>query len=127
MTPEEFDAAAHQLLQGEQDGSLRLPQGAAAAFGAMARGAGGVGDPHAQAQQAAHARGRGGRGGAAAGGWGDEDDERAPLNPNLTGAPARFSAADRQPEDAAPPMAPSRRRRGGPEGGPNMGGRGMPE
>ena len=25
MTPEEFDAAAHQLLMAEQDGSLRLP------------------------------------------------------------------------------------------------------
>ena len=27
MTPEEFDAAAHQLLASEQDGSLRLPRG----------------------------------------------------------------------------------------------------
>ena len=27
MTPEEFDAAAHQLLASERDGSLRLPRG----------------------------------------------------------------------------------------------------
>jgi hypothetical protein len=27
MTPEEFDAAAHQLLASEMDGSLRLPRG----------------------------------------------------------------------------------------------------
>jgi hypothetical protein len=97
MTPEEFDAAAHQLLASERDGTLRLPQGGmGAAMGAMAL------DPR----------------------WGDEDDERTPLHPAgaLPGAPARFTSSERQPSDATGPTAPSRMRRGGGPGG--SGGRG---
>merc|ERR1719225_1755331 len=52
MTPEEFDAAAHQLLQQEHDGSLRLPQPRPPSGGLA---------PDSR--------------------WGDEDDERTPLNP----------------------------------------------
>lgn len=93
MTPEEFDAAAHQLLTSERDGTLRLPPGAAAALPLP------LPDPR----------------------WADEDDERTPLRQpgSLPGAPSRFTAAERQPSDAAAPMAPSRRRRGGGGGGPN--------
>ncbi len=87
MTPEEFDAAAHQLLQSERDGTLSLPRGMLPP------------DPS----------------------WGDEEDERTPLNP-LQGAPERFTARDRQPSDAMP-LPPSRRRRGG-GAGPSPGGRG---
>lgn len=81
MTPEEFDAAAHQLLEQERMGSLRLP-------------AHGPSDPR---------------------GWGDEEDERTPLNP-LPGAPSRFTAAGRQADDPAP-QRPTRRGREGPRGG----------
>ena len=66
MTPEEFDAAAHQLLASEQDiGALRLPIGMP-----MPGGRGPVPlvpDPS----------------------WGDEEDESSPLNP-LQGAPERY-------------------------------------
>ena len=73
MTQEEFDEAAHRLLQAEQEGTIRLPQGggigglAGALSGAGAAGAGG----------GAVAGARGG------GGWGQHDayeaDETAPL------------------------------------------------
>ena len=108
MTPEEFDAAAAQLLQQERQGSLRLPQG---------------GPPGPGGQQ-------GGPPGHGVGGglppdsrWGDEDDERTPLNP-LPGVPSRFTASDRQASDAVVPNPPSRRRKG-PNGG--GGGRGGPD
>ena len=91
MTPEEFDAAAHQLLATEGHEQLRLPIGQLA--GQLAP------DPS----------------------WGDEEDERTPLNPAasgaaMPGAPERFTARDRQPSDANP-LPPSRRRRGGGQGG----------
>ena len=99
MTPEEFDAAAHQLLVSENTGALRLPANLPSlqGRGAMAP------DPS----------------------WGDEEDERSPLNP---GMPERFTARERQPSDL--PAAPSRRsRRGGPPGppGPPHGGMGRGE
>ena len=92
MTPEEFDAAAHQLLtaeaEGKLSGPLRLP------------GMGGlVGDMPGDS------------------GWGD-DDENVPLrspSSTLPGAPSHF-----QDRGGAPPpggvAAPSRARRG--RGGP---------
>jgi len=99
MTPEEFDAAAHQLLLSEHDGGLRptMPGGGAAA-----------GRGRAPARFAPEPR------------WGDaaDDDERAPLNP-LPGAPVRFTTSERQSSDAVP-LAPSRRRRGGGAGGGQM-------
>ena len=91
MTPEEFDAAAAQLLQQERQGSLRLPQG------------------HGPPQ-----------GGLPPQGWGDEDDERTPLNP-LPGVPTRFTASERQAGEPVP-NPPSRRRKG-----PNGGRGGGPE
>ncbi len=98
MTPEEFDAAAHQLLQSENTGALRLP----ANLPSLQPRGGLAPDPS----------------------WGDEEDERSPLNP---GMPERFTARERQPSDL--PAAPSRRRRGGPPGppGPPHGGMGRGE
>ena len=55
MTPEEFDAAAHQLLISENTGALRLP----ANLPSLQRGL--APDPS----------------------WGDEEDERSPLNPGM--------------------------------------------
>ena len=60
MTPEEFDAAAHQLLISEQEGTLRLPPGMLAGLAP---------DPA----------------------WGDEEDERTPLNP-MREPPERFTS-----------------------------------
>lgn len=91
MTPEEFDAAAAQLLQQERQGSLRLPQG-----GPPGGGPPGGGLPPDSR-------------------WGDEDDERTPLNP-LPGVPSRFTASERQAGDVPVPNPPSRRRKG-PNGG----------
>ena len=93
MTPEEFDAAAAQLLQQERQGSLRLPQG------------------HGPPQ---------GGGLPSESRWGDEDDERTPLNP-LPGVPTRFTASERQAGEPVP-NPPSRRRKG-----PNGGRGGGPE
>merc|ERR1719225_526555 len=94
MTPEEFDAAAAQLLQQERQGSLsgplRLP-GMGGAIGDM------TGDT----------------------GWGD-DDESMPLRSpaaTLPGAPSHFQA----PSQGDNPAAPSRPRRG--RGGPEPGSR----
>ena len=85
MTPEEFDAAAHQLLtaeaEGKLSGPLRLP-GMGGAIGDMS------GDT----------------------GWGD-DDESVPLRSpaaTLPGAPSHFQA----PSQGGNPAAPSRPRRG---------------
>jgi len=110
MTPEEFDAAAHQLLMAEQDGSLRLPM----QLSGLASGLAGQPPPPAQS-------GRGGRGGrqgqprprpaaSEAAAWGDDepDSERAPLRGS---APSHFNP------DSQQPAAPSRRRRGGGSGG----------
>ena len=94
MTPEEFDAAAHQLLtaeaEGKLSGPLRLP-GMGGAIGDM------TGDT----------------------GWGD-DDESMPLrspSSTLPGAPSHFQA----PSQGGNPAAPSRPRRG--RGGPEPGSR----
>ena len=92
MTPEEFDAAAHQLLtaeaEGKLSGPLRLP------------GMGGVvGDLSGD------------------GGWGD-DDESVPLrspSSTLPGAPSHFQDRAPRSTEAPPPggqAAPSRPRRG---------------
>ena len=87
MTPEEFDAAAHQLLEQERIGGIRLP---ALPIPNLPSG---PPDPR----------------------WGEEEDERTPLNP-LPGAPSRFTAAGRQADDAAAPQRPTRRREGPPRG-----------
>lgn len=96
MTPEEFDAAAHQLLtaeaEGKLSGPLRLP-GMGGIVGDMA------GDT----------------------GWGDEEESVPLRSPSSTlpGAPSHFQDRDpRSNEAAAPsnPAAPSRSRRG--RGGP---------
>ena len=92
MTPEEFDAAAHQLLTAEAEGTLsgplRLP------------GMGGVtGDMPGDT------------------GWGD-DDENVPLRSpasSLPGAPSHFQGRAPRSDEAAVPgdaSAPSRPRRG---------------
>ena len=96
MTPEEFDAAAHQLLtaeaEGKLSGPLRLP-GMGGAIGDM------TGDT----------------------GWGD-DDESMPLrspSSTLPGAPSHFQDRAPRSNEAPPPggvAAPSRARRG--RGGP---------
>ena len=94
MTPEEFDAAAHQLLtaeaEGKLSGPLRLP-------------------------------GMGGMAGAMQGdsGWGD-DDENVPLrspSSTLPGAPSHFQDRAPRSTEAPPPggaSGPSRPRRGRP-------------
>lgn len=95
MTQEEFDEAAHRLLQAEEEGSIRLPSGG---------GAGGL-----MGAMAAASAGPGGVGGVHVGGhhqWADEDeyvDETMPLR----SPPARFTAPERQPTDG--PQAPMRR------------------
>ena len=97
MTPEEFDAAAHQLLTAEQDGSLRLPMQlgnlAAAVSGSSSGGRGGG------RAGAGAGRGQPRSAQAEAAAWGDDvADETAPL---------------RSQHFNDQPAAPSRRRRGG--------------
>lgn len=114
MTPEEFDAAAHQLLTAERDGTLRLPmQGLGALGGLLSAGSAAQG---------------GAAGGASASGWGDEDEGVPLRSPGASyqGAPSHFTS-EPQPGQGHP-MAPSRRRRGGGSGGgpggpPQQGGR----
>ena len=107
MTPEEFDQAAHRLLQAEQHGNLEFPvPGPAAAGGASnARPASGG--------SGGRTRGASGGGGVGARGdianrWDEDDfdDETRPLrSPTTRGA------------GGANPTAPSRSRRGGAGGG----------
>lgn len=91
MTPEEFDEAAHRLLQAEQEGAIHLPA-----------------DSSGSPQMALPLQMMGGQSGWPAA---QEDDELLYRPP-----PERFTAPERQPTDA--PLAPSRRgRRGaGPQG-----------
>ena len=96
MTPEEFDAAAHQLLTAERDGTLRLPM----QLGGIASAA---------AQAASQASGAAAASGPDAA-WGD-DDENVPLR--SPGAPSHFN----MDPSGQQPAAPSRRRRGGGAGG----------
>ena len=83
MTPEEFDAAAHQLLMQEQSGGLRLPseRTASPTSGAADYSSGG----------------------------GSETDY--PESEPLRGAPARFR--DEGGASGGGPVVPSRRKRGG--------------
>ena len=100
MTPEEFDAAAHQLLtaeaEGKLSGPLRLP---------------GMGGMVSEMQGDT--------------GWGDEDESVPLRSPSSTlpGAPSHFQdRAPRSNEAAAPggPAAPSRSRRGRGPGSPEQ-------
>ncbi len=106
MTAEEFDQAAHRLLQAEQAGQIRLPLTAAAAAAREGGGAGAVGGSGAAAGagRTGGARGGGGGGGGAGVSWGDEveeeegyleDEETMPLRQ----PPARFTVPGRQPGD----------------------------
>ena len=100
MTPEEFDAAAHQLLTAEQDGSLRLPM----QLGNLAAAVSGSHQPSSGGRGGGRAGGGAGRGQprsaqAEAAAWGDDvADETVPL---------------RSQHFNDQPAAPSRRRRGG--------------
>jgi len=106
MTPEEFDAAAHQLLSAEQDGTLRLPMqlgSLAQAVGPRGSGGGGRGGgarapPRTRSPAAAEAAA-----------WGDDiPDESVPLRSSTQAS--HFNQSEQ-------PAAPSRRRRGGGGGG----------
>jgi len=106
MTPEEFDAAAHQLLSAEQDGTLRLPMQLGSLAQAVApRGSGGGGrgggaraPPRTRSPAAAEAAA-----------WGDDiPDESVPLRSSTQAS--HFNQSEQ-------PAAPSRRRRGGGGGG----------
>lgn len=79
MTPEEFDAAAHQLLQSERDGTLSLPRGMQLPP-----------DP-SWGDEAEY----------------DERSPLNPSQ--LPGAPERFTSRDRQPTDLPMPPSRRRR------------------
>ena len=105
MTPEEFDAAAHQLLSAEQDGTLRLPMqlgSLAQAVGPRGSGGGRGGGARAPPRTRSPAA-------AEAAAWGDDiPDESVPLRSSTQAS--HFNQSEQ-------PAAPSRRRRGGGGGG----------
>ena len=108
MTPEEFDQAAHRLLQAEKAGHIKLPLSTAVGEGRRPTSAGGGGaGARSPGAGGASARWAGGAGAAdEAEFFADEDEETIPLRQ----PPARFTAPARQPGDrgaaaglAAPP------------------------
>lgn len=102
MSPEEFDEAAHRLLQAEQDGSINLPAG------------GGIGGLTGALSGAAALGGGRGRGGGH-GGWGDDDfdtaDETMPLRSGPVGRfdPRGVGGGSTGPQQGEP-QAPTRSR-----------------
>ncbi len=97
MTPEEFDQAAHRLLQAEKAGHIKLPLSTAVGEGRRPTSAGGGGaGARSPGAGGASARWAGGAGAAdEAEFFADEDEETIPLRQ----PPARFTAPARQPGD----------------------------
>ncbi len=92
MTEEEFDQAAHRLLQAEQAGQIRLPLPTSTSEGGAAATQGGRwGDAGAPAADEDEEY------------LGDEDDETIPLRQ----PPARFTARSSQPGDRGAAPAPT--------------------
>ena len=92
MTPEEFDQAAHRLLQAEQHGTLEFPVPGSEAGGARGRGGGGAGRGEAAAR------------------WDEDDfdDETQPLRSPTSGGPAAPTRKPRGGQGGRPGSGRSR-------------------